>query len=965
MNMYNDELDREIDKKYSHSRSCSCSCCFLQIKHPRQLQKLDHLEVVKGITDPCKTVYISIDCKPPLKTVADRCGMFCVENPYSLSTGAHTVCVHSCPNCCTCHTFYIEKMVPVPPPVIDVPECGSVTSDSWLVVSGCGIPGGSVRICIKQYGCKTAVVDQEGKFKLNFGVQLIDGQYTIEATQILPDGRESETIYCEFTVKSSKFVVKPLEARMGLSFRTVDIDVIMYGIDGIATVYYLLLPPGSPAPTVKEVMNYKNKSALLDGTAATGEFETIITKMQATYIWELTGLDKPEASPGVTGVIDGYRYDIYIYVVSGACNSGVLTFENDAMGMPYAGGRGTPENPFTICELTQTELQMYPDLLADNILNVPGVNENARMLENIERLITLYEATNGFYGLSNSMELNYLMTSDINLSGYAAAYDGEGWQSIGDIDGWINGNKMSEHLFSGLFSGGGYTIRNLSITPKATENNFVGYRGLFAGVDKGTIEDLILSDVTINAFTTSPGFAQLGSFISIARTPTLTGLTLYNANITADTGKIAGDTHTINVGGFVGEIYDGGITNNITGKSIIISVPERCALALGGFVGFTDKFESYERYEDIQLSYLTISGHAMIGGFAGYMPYGVNFISNVSVNQITIVAPGGESGGLIGRLYIFEDTGECLIEDCTVENVYVFSSGSGTPGGEVGGLIGTLRENPFTTEIVNMITNRIFKDKKIQNKTGIIAWPLTKVHRCYVNNGQISCAYDGGGLIGHIEVKSPGFEFCTVVTMCKAKIFVIGLNQHIGGLIGYCNNAFLNQSFSLGEVYSFDDYAAGICGEANYSRIKDCYTVGNVIGEAVSGGCIGIIDRTEISNCYSVGNIAARDNGGGIVGLSTVSSIKQNLVLGGAIVAANCHRILGFDNMENSLESNYSLNTVNPVPEVPDPDGLDGGTITSGQIVSTMQTLGWDSTTVWNTETVSKLGRPTLLQNPE
>lgn len=211
-------------------------------------------------------------------------------------------------------------------------------------------------------------------------------------------------------------VVEPIEARMGLTFRTVDIDVIMYGIDGIARVYYLLLPPGSPVPTIEEVVNYNNESALLDGTAATGEFETIITKIPVTYIWELTGLDKPGASPGVTGVIDGYRYDIYICVVFGACNSGVLTFENDAMAMPYAGGRGTPENPFTIRELTQAELQIYPDLLAGNILNAPGVHENARMLENIQRLKTLYETTNGLYGLSDSMELNYLMTSDVNLS---------------------------------------------------------------------------------------------------------------------------------------------------------------------------------------------------------------------------------------------------------------------------------------------------------------------------------------------------------------------------------------------------------------------------------------------------------------------------------------------------------------------------------------------------------------------
>ncbi|MDL2281079.1 Ig-like domain-containing protein [Selenomonadales bacterium OttesenSCG-928-I06] len=880
--------------------------------------------------------------------------------------GFHLILAKSCSNkCCVRICFSIKNIIPVP--TIETPACGSIIADPAPWISGKATAGNSVRVCIEGYGCQVVVVDQDGEYHVNFGIQFPDGSYNITVTQIDQSGAESQPISCSFMINTSDFMVEPIDARMGRTFRTIDIDVLMSGTTGTATVYYLLLPPGSPAPTAIEIMNYQNTAALLNGTAATGQFFTTVATTPTTYTWVLTGLDKPGAPAGTTGVIDGYRYDVYIYVVSGIYNSGVLTFDNDAMGMPFATGRGTADNPFTIRELTPEELQMYPDLLANNPLNRPGVDEYARQLENIERLVTLYEETNGYYGLADSMALNYLMTSDIDLSSYASAYDGAGWEPIGDIDGWINDRKETEHLFSGVFDGDGHTITNLSITPTATNDYFVGYRGLFGGVEYGTIENLSLKDVTIDAFTTVPGFAQLGSFISTSRNPILRSLTLTGANITADCNTVSiGDTHMINIGGFVGAIFDGATVSNISGQNISISVPSIHALALGGFVGYTDKFTAYDSYENISLSSVSISGYAMIGGFAGYVVYSVNLLKNVTIDQIAITAPGGQAGGLIGLNYIFDSGGDELIENCTITNIFISVNGLGDPGDYIGGLIGMITRNTFPppASTLSLIKSKAFAPRQAGNPVATVLPPVTTIRLCNVINGQINCTNNGGGLIGYFFVDNGSKT--NFVTLCNARLPISSTGTNIGGLIGNCQQLTLTQSFATDTVSADGDTAGGLIGRTIDCIIQNSYSTSTVTSTGVSGGVVaGTKYDVTISYCYSTGNVTAGNIAGGIAGELTSSTIQFNLVLGGNISAPVAHRVLGESGGNNILLSNFALDTVTPIPMVPDPNGLDGGTIIAADIISTMNLYGWDTTTIWNTATVGSLGRPTLLQNPE
>lgn len=962
--------------KCSSKLSCAqkCTCCLLRITSPAPNARIKSLEIITGVTRPCESVQITVDNNPPIMAKADEYGQFSVKNPYTLDSGPHRIMARSCPGCCrACTCFYIDNISPPPAPTISTPECGATIADPMPWISGKGELGNSVKVCIDGQGCKTAIVDGDGEYHVNFGVQFPDGTYTITVTQIGPTGLESTPVTCAFTIDTSHFMAEPISAKMGRTFRTVDINVLMSGSTGTAVVYYLMLPPGSDAPNAAEIMSYQNNAALRNGTAATGQFTTTVNPTQTTYIWALTGLDKPNPPTGVTGVVDGYRYDVYIYIVSGGYNSGVLGFNDDAMGMPFDTGLGSDRYPFTIRQLTSDELQKYPDLLAGNALNRPGVDETARQLENIERLVTLYEETDGLYGIENSMERNYLMTSDMDLSNYAAAYGGAGWEPIGDSDGWINDRKLFEHLFSGVFDGGDKTISNLSITPKATDDYFVRYRGLFGGVKNGTIKNLTLSGVTIDAFTTTPGNAELGSFVSHSHNLTLSSLTLQNATLTADADDpITGDTHTINMGGFVGAIYEGADVSNITGQNIAITVPAAHALALGGFAGYTDIFTGFDSYKNISLNSVAISGYAMIGGLLGYVVYSSDHISDVDINHLTITAPGGLSGGLIGLNRIFDSGGDQLIENCTIQNISITAGDGNTPSGYVGGIVGAIERNTFPPsgeDAPSLIANDLFGGKGDVTPDPQAASIDITIRQCHVLSGQIISGHFTGGIAGFFAVGDTPQNH--VITQCSSRIPVYGTGHSIGGLVGFSKQIKVLQSFATGMIRSYAGMGiGGLIGRSNSSSASDSYSLCSINGNGSSGGIIGLsMSESAITNCYQMGNVSADSgSGGGITGNIIDSSTQGSLTLGGTISGTNAHRIVGTGSGRLSLVNNYAVNTVTPkppTPPAPSPSGYDGGTIWASDILQTMQNTGWDTTNIWDASTIDALGRPTLFANHE
>jgi len=131
-------------------------------------------------------------------------------------------------------------------------------------------------------------------------------------------------------------------------------------------------------------------------------------------------------------------------------------------------------------------------------------------------------------------------------------------------------------------------------------------------------------------------------------------------------------------------------------------------------------------------------------------------------------------------------------------------------------------------------------------------------------------------IIGELESKS----FCGVFDGGGYKITVdIIASSKYGGVFGYISNSTIkNLSVDGKIVSSYDGYAGGICGYANFSIIDNCFNEGSISFSNYIGGICGYANSSTIKKSYNLGNISSYSNtsgSGGICGLANSSSIDK------------------------------------------------------------------------------------------
>ncbi|MEA4946983.1 MAG: S-layer homology domain-containing protein [Oscillospiraceae bacterium] len=187
---------------------------------------------------------------------------------------------------------------------------------------------------------------------------------------------------------------------------------------------------------------------------------------------------------------------------------------------------------------------------------------------------------------------SYVLTADIDLSGYGSGYDGgRGWTPIGITD---------IYSFKGSFDGGGYTVTGLYI------NNSRAYTGLF-GYTTGSVENLELTGAQISGGSNTGGVAGVinstGTVENCCVTGTVSGKIctggvaggvagtvkncyaactitseggMYGGGVAGDsngtvencyaTGTVGGDG---NIGGIIGDVVDGTMKNCVALNSSV------------------------------------------------------------------------------------------------------------------------------------------------------------------------------------------------------------------------------------------------------------------------------------------------------------------------------------------------------------------------------------------------------------
>lgn len=343
-----------------------------------------------------------------------------------------------------------------------------------------------------------------------------------------------------------------------------------------------------------------------------------------------------------------------------------------AEGDEFAGGDGSPEDPYQIAS-------------ADQLNNI-----------------------------RNHLSASYILMNDIDLSAYGVDYDeGKGWQPIGN-----EGTR-----FQGSFDGKGYTISNLYI------NRSEIYVGLFGNVDSADIQNVKLVDINVEGYSVTGGLAggcrsdtfiadvsvtgrvkgnnHVGGLVGYLQSSssTITGsdtavdVTGYSmlGGLVGDgqfssiencytTGPVTGDENGSGVGGLMGSSMNGGSITNCYATGVVTG-----GSTTGGLMG--------SNKSHVTNCYATgvVTGGSLTGGLVGHnsgsiincyatgMVTGDNFVAGLIGVNIAPIDNCYATGRVTGSDYV----GGLIGANQYANIVNCYAMGVVTGNNEIGGLVGT------------------------------------------------------------------------------------------------------------------------------------------------------------------------------------------------------------------------------------------------------------------------------------
>lgn len=254
------------------------------------------------------------------------------------------------------------------------------------------------------------------------------------------------------------------------------------------------------------------------------------------------------------------------------------------------------------------------------------------------------------YNVRYNLGAHFVQTADINLN--VAPYNiGTGWEPIGD----------NTTPFTGTFSGGTRTIRNLFIDRPADD-----YIGLFGYTNGSVITEVRLDGVNVT------GNNNVGSLIGYSSdtaqvvpwpSPSVDFCSAVNATVTG----------TANVGGLAG--YNRGSISSSYRSLIENSYFIGTVIASGNYAGGLVGMNVYYGTISMCYSQASVTGNQYVGGLTGYSLYTAKIDNSYATGSVT--ATTTNAGGVSG-----------VTETSTVSMCYSACTVTGTLP-DTGGLIGS------------------------------------------------------------------------------------------------------------------------------------------------------------------------------------------------------------------------------------------------------------------------------------
>lgn len=273
----------------------------------------------------------------------------------------------------------------------------------------------------------------------------------------------------------------------------------------------------------------------------------------------------------------------------------------------------------------------------------------------------------------DDLKAHYILTEDIDLSGY------ENWIPIGAFQSLSDAPEDAEvphpdFAFTGTFDGAGHTISNLTVSCEAPMG--AGLFGCASGTESGaaSIGHFTLKDVNVS------GFYLVGGAV---------GLQFMSCSVTDI--HLVGENHLTGmqgIGGIVGTGFDLISDCSATADITVSGDDGACA----GLIAGGTTMSSIKNCE-VTGGSITADGNATWGfGALCGAPWGAPEITDCKVSG-TVITVNGENnrlvGGLVGFGGSYDPTAPAQISGCTVEDVSIIVSETTD---SVGGLIGAGKE---------------------------------------------------------------------------------------------------------------------------------------------------------------------------------------------------------------------------------------------------------------------------------
>ena len=273
----------------------------------------------------------------------------------------------------------------------------------------------------------------------------------------------------------------------------------------------------------------------------------------------------------------------------------------------------------------------------------------------------------------DDLKAHYILTEDIDLSGY------ENWIPIGAFQSLSDAPEDAEvphpdYAFTGTFDGAGHTISNLKVSSEAPMG--AGLFGCASGTESGaaSIGHFTLKDVNVS------GFYLVGGAV---------GLQFMSCSVTDI--HLVGENHLTGmqgIGGIVGTGFDLISDCSVTADITVSGDDGACA----GLIAGGTTMSSIKNCE-VTGGSITANGNATWGfGALCGAPWGAPEITDCKVSG-TVITVSRENnrlvGGLVGFGGSYDPTAPAQISGCTVEDVSIVVSETTD---SVGGLIGAGKE---------------------------------------------------------------------------------------------------------------------------------------------------------------------------------------------------------------------------------------------------------------------------------